>query len=281
MSTFSWSRAGDTTQNAAAGGQGSQKPLDAKPMVPILDQLARVREAWDPTSPNCAFQHYFYNKVPVEQAQLYAMPPGQDQTRWEKAMAERPDAGSVPVLAVGFDDLQTRLNQQHQQINAYRVRMHELNEKLNELSNRHDLHTSVKLLEMKERQRALARKTLALIVKLEVLTNRGWSLTPDEELYRQKLHDLLKKAEDPAVFGSLNEVGARIKALSTQRAAKDEKSNTRVDWDHDAEQLESVVRILAAQQTGIKFLARLVAEDSAQVDAVLKRSDEPSKPAQN
>lgn len=275
MSTFSWSRAGDSAQSTIAGtGPQSQKALDAKPMVPILDQMARVREAWDPTSANCAFQHYFYNRVPAEQAQMYAMPPGQDQAKWEKALAERPDATCVPVLAVGFDDLQTRLNQQNQQINAYRVRMHELNEKLNELSNRHDLHTSVKLLEMKERQLALARKTLALIVKLEVLTNRGWSLTPDEELYRQKLKELLKRAEDPAVFGSLNEVGARIKAMNQTSKVGEKKS---LDWDRDSEQLESVVRVLAAHQTGIKFLSKLVSEDSAQVDAVLKRSTEEPK----
>ena len=47
-----------------------------------------------------------------------------------------------------------------------------------------------------------------------------------------------------------------------------------LDWDRDAAQLELVVKILAAQQTGIKFLAQVVGEDSARVDTVLEAETE-------
>lgn len=261
--SFSWSRAGD----AAA------KPVDAKQSVPVADQLQRVHDAWDPRSPQCAFQHYFYNRVPAELASQYVMPQGQDPQRWERAILARPDPASVPVLAVGFSDLERRVGLQGQQVNAYRVRMHEINDKLVELGNRHDLHTTVKLLEMRERHRKLARRALALAVRIQVLSNRGHVLSPQEELFQRKAKDAIAKADNPAVFGSLTEAWARVKALKARNAASSQgETNSSatiaasLDWETDREQLELIVRVLNAQQKGITFLAQLLADDTQKLD---------------
>lgn len=261
--SFSWSRAGDA----------AVKPADAKQSVPVADQLQRVHDAWDPRSPQCAFQHYFYNRVPAELASQYVMPQGQDPQRWERAMLARPDPASVPVLAVGFSDLERRVGLQNQQVNAYRVRMHEINDKLVELGNRHDLHTTVKLLEMRERHRELARRALALAVRIQVLSNRGHVLSPQEELFQRKVKDAIAKADDPAVFGSLNEAWARVKALKARNAASSQGETNRsttlsasLDWETDREQLELIVRVLNAQQKGITFLAQLIADDTQKLD---------------
>lgn len=262
--SFSWSRAGDN------GNAVSTANVDTKQSVSVKDQLARIRDAWDPQSPNCAFQHYFYNKVPADQVGLYQMPPGQDQQKWERASAQRPDLESVPVLAVGFDALDKRVKLQNQQVMTYRARMYETNEKLAEIQNRHNLHTAVKLAEMKERHIRLAQRTLVLAVKLQVLANRGHTLTSEEELFQRKLRDFLKRAQDPSAFGSLTEVWARIKVMREKMVPSAEvKETPAIDWERDSGQLEHVVNVLAAQQTGIRFLSGLLEQDSKRVEDTL------------
>lgn len=59
----------------------------------VADNIERIRAAWDRDSPQCAFQYYFYNRVPAEQALLYQKPPNHDQAKWDRAVANRPDNG--------------------------------------------------------------------------------------------------------------------------------------------------------------------------------------------
>ena len=88
---------------------------------------------------------------------------------------------------------------------AYRQRMHEINSKLDELTTRHDLYTSVKVQEMKTRHSKLSQRTLSLAVKLpSTLRNRGFVLRPEEEVLKNKLEQLNKQIVDPAVFGRIN-----------------------------------------------------------------------------
>ncbi|CAN6674301.1 hypothetical protein TRVA0_051S00672 [Trichomonascus vanleenenianus] len=251
----------------------------------VTDQLGRIKEGWDPTSPNCAFQYYFYNKVPVEQALLYTKPPGQSQEKWDKAIASRPDNSSVPVLAVGFSDLQKRVALQENTVLSYRARMHEINSKLDELTTRHDLHTTVKIVEMKARHSNLVHKTLSLAAKIQVLKNRGFVLKPEEEVLKQQLEQLNKQIDDPAVFGRINEVWARMTVLREKaRALKEQMeayrrtngggSGSTIDWERDDEQLEKLAKVLKAQQTGIAYLAKILSSDTEEVEKLLKALEE-------
>ncbi|KAK7204793.1 nucleoporin complex subunit 54-domain-containing protein, partial [Myxozyma melibiosi] len=234
----------------------------------IPDQLSRIKNSWDPTSPECAFQYYFYNKVPPEQAALYGKPPTHDQQRWDNAIANRPDSSSVPVLAVGFTDLQKRVSVQEQQVIAYRTRMHEINQKLTELITRHDLYTTVRVAEIKARHAALAHRTMSLAAKIQVLKSRGYALRPDEEILKRKLEELTRNLEDPAVFGKINEVWARmtvvrerIKILNEQARQTGEQWENTVDWEKDDDQLEKLAKILRGQQTGLIYLADILRSD--------------------
>lgn len=243
--------------------------MDAKQGVSVLDQLQRVHDAWNPQSVNCAFKHYFYNQVPPEQVGLYAMPQGQDPSRWERAVQARPNASCVPVLAVGFTDLEKRVKQQDEQVNAYRMRMHEINEKLVELSNRHDLHTTVKLLEMRERHAKLARRALQIAVAIQLLSNSGRVLSSQEELFQRQAQKMLQKVEDPSVYGSLSEAWARVKTLQERQRANRQKqpiSSSGPSWEDDQENLELIVRILAAQQKGITYLENTLKNDTQTVN---------------
>ena len=268
--SFSWSKASDTHGTATAPS------VDAKQSVPVMDQLQRVYDAWNPQSPNCAFQYYFYNTVTPEQAQQYVMPPGQDPQKWERAMLSRPDSNSIPVLAIGFTDLEKRISLQASQVNAYRVRMHEINDKLVELSNRHDLHTTVKLLEMRERHMKLARRVLDLAVTTQVRSNDGKPLNSKEELFKSKALTQMKKIDDPSVYGSLSEAWARVSRLKEQKSTREgsnglsQPSETAaLNWEDNQEQLELIVKVLAAQQKGITLLAQVVQDDTQKLDEEL------------
>lgn len=257
-------------QQQAGFGQLTKTNQPSGPSVQA--QLTRIKDGWDPTSPNCAFQFYFYNRIPLDDIPYYQMPQGQSPEKWDKAVAERPYKSSVPVLAVGFTDLQKRTKQQEQQVGVYRVRMHEVNNKLDELTNKHDLVTTVKIAEMRARHQRLVNRTVALAAVTQVLRNRGYVLKPEEEVLRKNLVQLNDKVMDPAVFGRINEIWARMSVLREQaRHATDSQSKKAPDgtiltWERDEETLEQLAKILKDQQTGIAFLAKVLKEDMAEVE---------------
>ncbi|KAJ8100873.1 nucleoporin complex subunit 54-domain-containing protein [Lipomyces tetrasporus] len=254
-------------------------PISTAPSIP--DQLQKIKNSWDPSSPECAFQFYFYNKVPSEHALLYSKPPNHDQTRWEAAIAARPDSGSVPVLAVGFTDLQKRVNIQHQQVTSYQVCLHEINTRLTKLITRHDLYTTVKIAELKARHAGLAHRTMSLAAKIQVLKSRGYALRPDEEMLKRKFEELTRVLNDPAVFGKINEVWARmmvvrdrIKILNEQMRQTGEQWENAIDWEKDEEQLEKLARILKGQQAGLIYLADVLRKDMEEVDQIIRHLEE-------
>ncbi|KAK9365584.1 nucleoporin complex subunit 54-domain-containing protein [Lipomyces kononenkoae] len=269
---------GQSLNQAGSMGNFSQQ-ISTAPSIP--EQLQKIKNSWDPASPDCAFQFYFYNKVPSEQAVLYVKPPNHDQARWDAAIAARPDPGSVPVLALGFTDLQKRVNIQHQQVIAYQVRMHEINSRLTQLITRHDLYTTVKMAELKARHAAVAHRTLSLAAKVQVLKSRGYALRPDEEVLKRKFEELTRLLNDPAVFGKINEVWARmmvvrdrIKVLNEQTRQTGEQWENAIDWEKDDEQLEKIARILKGQQAGLIYLADVLRKDMEEVDQLIRHLEQ-------
>lgn len=264
----------------------------------VIDQIEKIKDSWDPTSPQCALQYFFYNKVGTQQALLYQKPAGIEQARWDAAMAARPDDAHVPVHVVGFADLEKRVARQEATVLVYRQRMHEINDKLNQLSSRHDLHTLVKTAQMQARHQRLIQRTLALAARLQVLRQRGFVLKPDEEVLKRELERLNQQVDDPAVFGRINEIWARLTVLReraqalNQRvdehdqlssvvaaASKSSLGSSSLDWND--EQLEKLAKVLKAQQVGIAYLADVLQTDTAKVESIidkqLQQQRQPSK----
>ncbi|KAI8131655.1 hypothetical protein DUD61_004694 [Geotrichum candidum] len=251
----------------------------------VIDQIEKIKDSWDPTSPQCALQCFFYNKVGTQQALLYQKPAGIDQARWDAAMAARPDDAHVPVHVVGFTDLEKRVARQEATVLVYRQRMHEINDKLNQLSSRHDLHTLVKTAQMQARHQRLVQRTLALAARLQVLRHRGFVLKPDEEVLKRELERLNQQVDDPAVFGRINEIWARLTVLreraqalnqrmdehdqlSSAVAAARSAGSSGLDWND--EQLEKLAKVLKAQQVGIAYLADVLQTDTAKVESIIE-----------
>ncbi|PUU75971.1 nucleoporin complex subunit 54-domain-containing protein [Tuber borchii] len=248
--------------NSTMGGYGQQSmfPMMSQSMQVqqqsanvIVDKLGRIKNAWDTGHPDYAFKYYLYNHVGEDKANMYQKPPADDLAEWEKAWAERPNKGSVPVLAKGFKDLDHRVKSQEQQVNLFRHRLHEIQDKLAALQSRHDLMTSIKLEDCRRRHTALSRRALSLAAKVQVMKNRGYALQPEEEQLKKRLEALSRAVWDPAVRGRVNEIWARMMVVSEQ-ARMMEATVGKVEIVWDEKQLQTAGKLLQTNAAGLEHL---------------------------
>lgn len=179
----------------------------------IPDQMETIMRKWSPETPECLMQHYFYVSVPPEQAPFITMPPNADEREWEKALRNKPSEGSVPVIAKGFQQLGTRLNMQVEAVKQLQLRLHEMNNSLSAMMQKHELVLSVRAAEAKRKHIGLSQRCLALAIRAQVLANRGFVLDGAEEELKKKLVELEKGVFDPAFASREEEIWARMVAI--------------------------------------------------------------------
>jgi nuclear pore complex protein Nup54 len=207
-------------------------------------------EKWNPSTPACVFQHYFYNTVGEDRAPFYSPGAGEDEKKWEDALKKKPSAGAVPVLAVGPHAVGQRLEIQAVWARALQTRLHELNEILTKILQAHDLQYSVRSQEARRKHAVLSRRCLALATKVQVLRNRGYALDGVEEQLRTKLSELEKTAFDPMLSGRQEEIWAKMNVLrdraqllknETDRLSKDTRDSNQNPLD--ADQMKKVEKV--------------------------------------
>ncbi|KAG9713863.1 hypothetical protein KCU59_g20553, partial [Aureobasidium melanogenum] len=153
----------------------------------IPQQIEAISQKWNPETAECLMQHYFYVQVPPEQTPFISMPPNADEREWEKALRNKPTPGSVPVIAKGFEALGTRLKTQVEAVKQLQMRLHEMNNSLGAMMQKHELVLSVRAAEAKRKHIGLSQRCLALAVRAQVLANRGFVLDGAEEELKKKL----------------------------------------------------------------------------------------------
>lgn len=99
---------------------------------------------------------------------------------------------------------------QNQHLQILRGRLHEINEGLNSLLQKHDLQISVRAVECRKKHLRLSRRCLGLAAKTQVLRNRGYAMDSSEEELRKKLLVLERTVFDPALNGRGEEIWARM-----------------------------------------------------------------------
>ncbi|KAL9633275.1 MAG: hypothetical protein Q9164_004799 [Protoblastenia rupestris] len=197
--------------------QGQSRLFQGSEIAPrqksVIDQIELAFAKWNPDSPHTLFQTYLYNSVPSESAPLYG--PGQqdDEKEWEEALAKKPSAGAIPVSVRGFEQLGIRMRQQFQNLTILRGRLHEINNGLNALLQKHDLDVSIRAAECRRRHMKLSRQCLSLAAKTQLLRNRGYAMDSAEEELRKKLLTLERTVFDPALNGRAEEIWARMVSL--------------------------------------------------------------------
>jgi len=184
----------------------------SQPLVqkPIPEQIKLITEKWDPSNPNCVFKTYLYNKVDEHAVPLFGPGPNDDPKEWEEALQQKPAPNYIPVLCAGFPSIVARLVLQRRVITEFNNKLHAINSSLDEILSRHDLEYSVRALKARRRHAELSRRCLALASRVQVLRNRGYALSSDEDDLRQKLQKVDKDLQDPALSARMEELWSRL-----------------------------------------------------------------------
>ncbi|KAJ4298363.1 Nucleoporin nup57 [Collariella sp. IMI 366227] len=177
---------------------------------PIPEQMKLITEKWDPTNPNCGFKTYLYNKVDEHTVPLYGPGPNEDPKEWEDALRNKPAPNYIPVLCSGFPSIVARLTLQRRVIIEFNNKLHAINASLDAILSRHDLEHTVRAFSARRRHAELSKRCLALASRVQVLRNRGYALSGDEDELKQKLAGIDKRIQDPALSARMEELWSRL-----------------------------------------------------------------------
>ncbi|KAF4444045.1 hypothetical protein F53441_11262 [Fusarium austroafricanum] len=180
---------------------------------PILEQMKLVTEKWDPANPNCVFKYYFYNKVDESHVPYYKPQSHEDPREWEEALQNKPAPGFMPVLCSGYAGVADRLKTQKRAVSDFNTRLHQINGSLDAILQRHELETEVRAVAARRRQTTISERCLALAARIQVLRNRGYALSGDEDDLSSRLQTLEREVQDPAVGAREEELWSRLIVL--------------------------------------------------------------------
>lgn len=172
-----------------------------------------VTEKWDPANPNCVFKYYFYNKVDESHVPYYKPQPHEDPREWEEALQNKPAPGFMPVLCSGYAGVADRLKTQQRAVADFNTRLHQINGSLDAILQRHELETEVRAVAARRRQTTISERCLALAARIQVLRNRGYALSGDEDDLSSRLQTLEREVQDPAVGAREEELWSRLIVL--------------------------------------------------------------------
>ncbi|OBZ88505.1 Nucleoporin nup44 [Choanephora cucurbitarum] len=238
----------------------------------VWNALAKLKSWWDPADPKCRFKHYFYNVVPADQVHLYQKPADHDQAAWDAAQAANPDPKTmVPALAIGFDDIQKRMDQQQRLSDAHNAKLDEIQILLKEIQRKSQLETTKKIEEYKRRHMQTAQRLVTLLKYAQVLRNKGLSITPDEEHMRSRLEDIQDQLQRSEQFhGKLSQLWAQLQLIK-ESGRKYGKIDGVDEWDAVSEEkMASITKILDEQNNGVQHIIQALETDTAEIDQLHK-----------
>lgn len=140
-------------------------------------------------------------------------------------MTKKPGPGYIPVLCVGFTGLSDRIKTQQRNLAEFNNRLHEINGSLDYMLSKHDLENSIRIMDAKRKHVVLKTRCMVLARKVQVLRNRGYALSGEEEMVKQKLEDLEKKVCDPGLAARGEEIWARMLGVKSRADILKEQLN--------------------------------------------------------
>ncbi|KAI8979710.1 nucleoporin complex subunit 54-domain-containing protein [Mycotypha africana] len=258
-----------TSFNLQQQQQQQQQPGVSQQKENVWQEFALIKARFDPTSPLCQFRHYFYNKVPPNEVQLYVRPPNQDEQLWNEACRKNPDPTSlVPVLAVGFDDILKRIETQQKQSKVFENTLLQIAERVSMLRRKQDLGTKIRLEEHKRRHMDLRQRVLRLLRYSQVLRYKGFPLTAEEESAMEELNKMATENYNPEDLASrLNILWAQIQSIREQRSAK-QQNEVEVWRTVSEEDTNAIAKLLEDEQNGIKHITNVIKEDEKELETM-------------
>lgn len=193
--------------------------------------MEKIKEKWDPSHPDCAFRHWFYNKVDENKAPYFQPQQREDPKQWEEALSKKPGPGYIPVLCVGFSEMGERIKLQQRYLGTFNQRLHEINNSLEAMLSKHDLDISVRALDARRRHTVLKQRAIALATRVQILRNRGYALGGDEEELKAKLQILERGVLDPGLSARAEEIWARMVGVRERAKILREEMSKRANDD--------------------------------------------------
>lgn len=135
---------------------------------------------------------------------------GDDEQRWEAALAKRPDENSIPVVVRGFESLGRRVETQINYVKSLQARIHEIHDSCTAMTAQYHIEVSIRAAEAKRRHITLSQRCLRLASKVQLLRNHGYTMDAAEEDLKKRLTALEKRAFDPLLSGRHEEIWARL-----------------------------------------------------------------------
>lgn len=267
----------------------SQTPKNLSNYTPAInDQIIKLKEQWDPSSSKCAFKTYLYNRFSEQEVAVLLQQPrpaNESPEDWENAMAYRPSALHYPVKVSSFTEVAQRIEVQLDHVAKSRVLLNNIYEQLNQLSSKHDLDNTTRILKAKVRHAKLSRRLLRLATVLAVLKLKGYPMLPEEEEMSKQFQVLNSRLSDPnGPLGKLSDLYARLAILKSRSedmsahmessiqsinsglapfvTEKDGSTEIVAANEHTINQL---TKLLYKQQVGLSYLNDVVEKDLEKV----------------
>lgn len=168
----------------------------------------------------------------------YSKPELMDDSLWSQALADNPDpkrlvaclcykcllnvaCRMVPVLAVGFDDLNARIVSQNKQTDLYRSKTAELHHRVDALFRRQQVETQQRLLSIKKKYDHLARVILGAMKMLEGRRRSpSVPLLPQEGELKLQIDSLVKKVSlDQLLIAKLSQTAECLQSYQHKSLA--------------------------------------------------------------
>lgn len=212
---------------------------------------------------------------------------------WDSAMAERPSPQHYPFKVTSFSDVAQRVETQLDHVAKSRILLSNINEKQTQLSSKHDLDNTTRILKAKARHNKLSRRLLRLATVLAILKLKGYPLLPEEEEISKQFQILNGRLSDPnGPVGKLSDLYARLailKGRSEELSLQLESSIGNMyggyndimngndssslggteSTNHVDHIVNQLTKLLYKQQVGLSYLNDLVQKDLETVDKKL------------
>ncbi|KAF7725730.1 hypothetical protein EC973_009448, partial [Apophysomyces ossiformis] len=247
--------------------QGQQKPQQAAVPLHVWQELALVRERWNPASHLCQFKHYFYNKVAPNEVNLYVRPPNQDEQLWNEAMRKNPDPTCmVPVLAVGFEDILKRIDIQEKHGDLQKSKIQELEARLTTIQQKFTLGTLIKLEEHRRRHMILTQRLIRVLRYVQVLRYKGFQLDAEEEELMRLVSNVATQPDNPQQLHSkMLNLWSQIQTIRNERRGDSTADSWRVINDENA---TVIAKTLEEEQKGMSHVINVLKQDTEDLERI-------------
>ena len=196
--------------------------------------------------------------VHPSEVSLYTLP--QNDLLAQQAVENNPDSTCmVPVLALGFEDIQRRRAEQIKTNEAHAIKIQEAEEKILELKKTHHLESTVKFEQYSKKQQELTQRVIAMMKMVHVIKHKGLSIKPEEEAIKSKLDLLLTNVNKSHFKGQVDEFLAIAENNGTRK-------RERVEISDDGEGLRKLFQVLKETQNGLLELQDILTRCMSDVE---------------